>query len=76
MAKRASTQPLLIEFLRDKCDYCGCCVGVCPEDAIELKEAELNIIDESCTNCSKCVWVCPYEALLFNAPVKLKTENG
>ena len=33
----------MIEILPDKCDFCGCCVGVCPEDAIELKEAEIFI---------------------------------
>ena len=27
---------LLIEILPDKCDFCGCCVGICPEDAIEM----------------------------------------
>ncbi|MBU2505301.1 MAG: 4Fe-4S binding protein, partial [Bacteroidetes bacterium] len=50
---------LLIEILPDKCDFCGCCVGVCPEDAIELKEAEISIIEDRCTNCVKCVWSCP-----------------
>lgn len=57
---------LMIEILPDKCDFCGCCVGVCPEDAIELKEAEISIIEELCTNCVKCVWSCPIEVLKFN----------
>lgn len=57
---------LLIEILPNKCDFCGCCVGVCPEDAIELKEAEIKIDENLCTNCSKCVWVCPIEVLKFN----------
>ncbi|PJA97123.1 MAG: hypothetical protein CO129_02915 [Ignavibacteriales bacterium CG_4_9_14_3_um_filter_34_10] len=57
---------LLIEIIPDKCDFCGCCVGVCPEDAFELKEAEIKIIEERCTNCSKCVWSCPIEAIKFN----------
>lgn len=57
---------LMIEILPNKCDYCGCCVGVCPEDAIELKEADIKISEELCTNCAKCVWVCPYEVLKFN----------
>ncbi|MBW7887646.1 MAG: 4Fe-4S binding protein [Bacteroidetes bacterium] len=50
----------------DKCDFCGACVGVCPEDAIELKEAEINIIEERCTNCRKCVWACPWEVIEFH----------
>jgi len=58
---------LLIEIYSNKCDFCGCCVGVCPEDAIELKEAEIHIFEELCTNCSKCVWSCPVEALKFNS---------
>ena len=63
---------LLIEILPNKCDFCGCCVGVCPEDAIELKEAEIKIDAALCTNCSKCVWSCPIEVLKFNKPNKNK----
>lgn len=65
-------QKLMIEILPDKCDFCGCCVGVCPEDAIELKEAEIKIIDELCTNCSKCIWACPIEVIVFNKHGLLK----
>lgn len=64
--RQAKTGKLLIDILPDKCDFCGCCVGVCPEDAIELKEAEIFIIDERCTNCAKCVWSCPIEVIKFN----------
>ena len=56
----------MIEILPDKCDFCGCCVGVCPEDAIELKEAEISIFEDLCTNCSKCIWSCPIEVIKFN----------
>lgn len=61
---------LLIEIKPNTCDFCGCCVGVCPEDAIELQEAHISIIEERCTNCAKCVWVCPFEVLVFNKPEK------
>ena len=61
---------LLIELIPDTCDYCGCCVGVCPEDAIELREASIEIIEDRCTNCAKCVWVCPFDALKFNKPAR------
>ena len=64
--RQAKTGKLMIEILPDKCDFCGCCVGVCPEDAIELKEAEIFIIDPRCTNCAKCVWSCPIEVIKFN----------
>ncbi len=64
---------LLIEILPDKCDFCGCCVGVCPEDAIELKEVAIEIIDDRCTNCSKCVWACPIDVIKFNKEGVLKS---
>jgi len=64
--KQAKSGKLFIEILPNKCDFCGCCVGVCPEDAIELKEAEISIINLRCTNCSKCVWACPIEVINFN----------
>lgn len=64
--RQAKTGILMIEILPNKCDFCGCCVGVCPEDAIELKEAAISIIDERCTNCSKCIWSCPIEVIVFN----------
>jgi MinD superfamily P-loop ATPase len=61
---------LLIEIKDNTCDFCGCCVGVCPEDAIALQEARIEIIEERCTNCAKCVWACPFEALIFRRPVR------
>lgn len=57
--------PLMIYITPGKCDYCGCCVGVCPEDAIELMESRISIIEERCTNCRKCVWACPWEVIQF-----------
>lgn len=59
-------QPLMIYITPGKCDYCGACVGVCPEDAIELMESSIAIIDERCTNCRKCVWACPWEVIQFH----------
>ena len=46
-----------------KCDYCGTCVGVCPEHCIDLSESQLEIDEKTCTECMKCVLVCPVEAL-------------
>ena len=43
--RQAKTGKLMIEILPDKCDFCGCCVGVCPEDAIELSDDERKQIE-------------------------------
>jgi Pyruvate/2-oxoacid:ferredoxin oxidoreductase delta subunit len=52
-----------IQLKEDICDFCGTCVGVCPENCIELREAQLIIDQQRCTCCEKCVLVCPLNAL-------------
>ncbi|MEJ2048558.1 MAG: 4Fe-4S binding protein [Calditrichota bacterium] len=46
-----------------KCDLCGTCVGVCPENVIGMSIAKLTIDHNGCTRCNKCIWVCPVRAL-------------
>lgn len=46
----------------EKCMRCGACVGVCPENAMFLREFNLEI-DDSCTSCETCVKGCPVSAL-------------
>jgi len=53
----------MIRLKDDSCDFCGTCVGVCPENCIELREADLIIDYKLCTECMKCVLVCPLHAL-------------
>ncbi len=53
----------MIKIKKDLCDFCGTCVSVCPDDAIELSEARLIINDKKCTDCLRCVKVCPFEVL-------------
>ncbi len=45
------------------CDFCGTCVAVCPQDAVELEEADLQISAERCILCMACVAACPVRAL-------------
>jgi Fe-S-cluster-containing hydrogenase component 2 len=51
----------MIEIKPNKCDYCGCCVGVCPVDCIELKESDISIVNEICIDCKLCLYICPIE---------------
>ena len=48
---------------RDICAYCGCCVSVCPNGALELIDAYLEPDEETCTSCAICSRVCPLGAL-------------
>jgi len=47
---------------RDICGYCGACVSVCPEGALELIDAYLTV-DNHCTACRICTRICPLGAL-------------
>jgi len=51
-----------VEVNRFKCGYCGACVGVCPEGALELIETWIEV-DDSCTGCGICAKICPVGAL-------------
>lgn len=53
----------MIVIRREICGYCGACVSVCPEAALELVDAYLEIDTEKCKNCRICVRVCPLGAL-------------
>jgi ferredoxin len=51
-----------IKVKRDLCEFCGTCVAVCPQDAIELAESDLTI-NSRCTLCMNCLYICPLRAL-------------
>ena len=48
---------------RRKCMYCGGCVGICPVNALELKEVVLTVDEGKCTKCGLCVRFCPVGAI-------------
>jgi ferredoxin len=52
----------MLKVHRDICGYCGCCVSVCPEGALELIDAYL-CVEKNCTSCGVCAKVCPLGAL-------------
>jgi len=55
---------------RSICGYCGCCVMVCPEGALELIDVYLDV-GAVCSGCGICVKVCPLGALEVIDEVKV-----
>lgn len=44
----------------DSCVACGCCVKVCPMQAITIfKGIVARVHEEKCVGCGKCVKECP-----------------
>ncbi len=52
----------MLNIRREICGYCGACVSVCPEGALELVDAYLTV-ETTCINCGICEKVCPLGAL-------------
>lgn len=55
---------------RSICGYCGCCVMVCPEGALELIDVYLDV-GAVCSGCGICAKVCPLGALEVIDEVKV-----
>lgn len=53
----------MVKNNKDSCLWCGCCVGICPENAIFLNETVIEIDEEKCTDCMICVRGCPVGAM-------------
>jgi ferredoxin len=52
----------MLRIRREVCGYCGACVSVCPEGALELVDAYLTVGD-GCRDCGICARICPLGAL-------------
>jgi ferredoxin len=57
------TFPIKMKVNKSKCLYCGGCVGICPVQALELKETVLQVDEKKCTKCLLCVKFCPVGAI-------------
>ena len=51
----------------DKCTACGTCAGLCPMEAIEIREGKA-VIGDSCFGCGVCADNCPEGAITLKAP--------
>ncbi len=53
----------MIKIRKNRCDFCGTCVAICPEDCIEVREASIQIFHKECIDCDLCVEICPITVL-------------
>ncbi len=52
-----------ISLNEEECVVCGICVGVCPTEALYLKDWELIFDKEKCILCENCVRACPVRVI-------------
>jgi NAD-dependent dihydropyrimidine dehydrogenase PreA subunit len=53
----------MLTIRREICGYCGACVSVCPEGALELIDAFITVDSGCCIDCGICARICPLGAL-------------
>lgn len=57
----------------DDCVACGCCAGVCPNNAISIAFGIVARVDrEVCIGCGKCARECPAAIISIVAREELK----
>jgi anaerobic sulfite reductase subunit C len=52
------------KFVKENCNYCGLCAGVCPVGAIDVNRENKEIVfrEDKCVGCGDCVYSCPVNA--------------
>lgn len=56
----ATQKPRRIAAVQDSCVACGCCVKVCPRDAIHIAYGIRAAVNTSrCVGCGRCAKECP-----------------
>ena len=70
MASRAGkqTQHSLLKpsVIKNKCTLCGCCMQICPVEAISEKQDKAFIDSSVCVGCGECISACKFDAIYIN----------
>jgi ferredoxin len=69
MKNFGSVSNFMVEVDADNCNGCELCIDRCPMDALVMKDAVAERMDEGCVGCGLCVSSCPMEVLrMVNRP--------
>lgn len=70
MASRAGKQiqhsSLKPHVVKNKCTLCGCCIRICPVQAISEKKGRADINAAVCLGCGECISACKFDAIYIN----------
>jgi len=62
-AQHSSLKPHVIE---KRCTACGCCIKICPAQAISFKKEKAFIDQTKCLGCGECLCACKFDAIFIN----------
>ncbi|MCX6804331.1 MAG: 4Fe-4S binding protein [Candidatus Diapherotrites archaeon] len=66
---------MVVKNNSNKCAYCGACVGVCPTQALVLKDVRIFVDESKCISCGACVKICPVGAMELSKEVKTASKS-
>jgi len=61
--QHSSLKPKIIE---KKCTGCGCCVNICPVEAISFKDNKALVDQKICVGCGECLCACKFNCININ----------
>ncbi len=59
----------------NKCIGCASCEGVCPVQAIKMKNDKAQIDESKCIKCCSCEGICPVDAIIIEDDKKDGKED-
>jgi uncharacterized Fe-S center protein len=65
-AKQVQHSSLKPHVMNNKCVNCGCCVKICPVQAISIRKEKAFIDQEKCIGCGECLCACKFDAVFIN----------
>ena len=64
--KQALHSSLKPHVLEKKCTSCGCCIKICPVEAISFKKEKAFIDQAKCIGCGECLSACKFDSIFIN----------
>ena len=64
--KQVQHSSLKPSVIAKKCTSCGCCIAICPVEAISLQNKKIRIDQSKCIGCGECICACKFNAIFIN----------
>jgi uncharacterized Fe-S center protein len=64
--KQVQHSSLKPSIIAKKCTACGCCIKICPVNAISFKDEKAFIEQKICLGCGECICACKFDAVYIN----------
>ncbi|MCX5692713.1 MAG: DUF362 domain-containing protein [Candidatus Omnitrophica bacterium] len=64
--KQVQHSSLKPHVMNKKCAACGCCIKICPAQAISFKEKKAFVDQAKCLGCGECLPACKFDAIFIN----------